>query len=285
MSTAPRIGQVLPSTTPIVDPIPPTYVPELSADRISAGRITGAVIEVGENGVIRAGQGDTSIELVQGGLFGYVDNALVFRLADGELFVKGTIEADDGYFAGDLVGAHIYGSMIEGAEITGGTITIGVNDAVFRASPLGISLGSTEWSTAPFRVDATGRLTASAATIVGTITGSEIIGSTITGTDIVGSTVATAEIGPRIIVDQFISATESWGNIRFFADVAGETPAQIMARTIGSTKTFSLVTGVDGGTGELGPELHMTVESDGAGGWRRVVDIDADLVRIGGRVL
>lgn len=243
MVSAPRIGQVLPSTSEDRDPIPPTYIPELVADKIASGEITGAVIAVGDDGVIKAGLGSTTVELVKEGLFGYVDNQLVFRLADGELFVKGTIEADDGYFSGELNGAHIFGSSIDASTITGGSITIGSDDAVFRASQLGIQLGSGDWLTAPFKVDTTGRLTANNATISGTV--------------------RTAENGGRVVMTR---TTDIWNNqvgrIELWGGIAGEQPASLTQRRSGQSSGNQLV--VDGGYDPIfskeAPKIYMSVK-------------------------
>lgn len=194
--SSPRISQTLPRTTPPAV-VEPTYIPELTADRIATGELTGAVITVGEDGVIKAGLGSTTVEIVKDGLFGYIDNQLAFRLAEGKLFVKGTVEADDGYFAGTVTAESlIAGADIRGSNISGGTITIGDGSSVFRAGALGIALGG-DFLTAPFRVTPEGQLTAQDAVITGTITGSEIVGSTIIGTTIIGGSITGAEISAQ----------------------------------------------------------------------------------------
>lgn len=62
--------------------------------------------------------------------------------------------------------------------ITGGTITIGTGNAVFKADSNGIYLGNAVFASAPFRVSPTGAVTASDITI----TGGSIQWSTIAGT-------------------------------------------------------------------------------------------------------
>lgn len=268
MVSAPRIGQVSPSTAPDASPIPPTYIPELSVDRLSGGTISGAVIEVGDDGVIKAGLGRTTVELVKEGLFGYIDNVEVFHLADGELFVKGTVQADDGYFAGALVGNAISGASIDGSTITGGTITIGSGDAVFRASQLGIQLGSGDWLTAPFTVDTTGRLTAHNATITGTI--------------------ATADSGARTVIGQGLANSYPAGRIDMWSGLAGETiPASItQQRVVGSSYGNQLV--VDAGKDPVlniyGGKLVLRSEQDGTGLKYAVAAIFADQTSVSGEL-
>lgn len=245
MVSAPRIGQVLPSTTNDADPIPPTYIAELSADKIVTGVLSGAVVTVGDDGVIKAGIGSTTVEVVKEGIYGYVENAEVFRLANGELFVKGTIEADDGYFAGDLVGNAIFGATIDGSAITGGTISIGSGDAVFRASQLGIQLGSGNWLTAPFTVDATGRLKATDATISGTI--------------------QSAAAGGRTVITRSTVNGYQVGRVEFWTGLEGETPSALTSTRRTNTGNvigteLALESGYDPVFASYGPRMQLRVE-------------------------
>lgn len=75
----------------------------------------------------------------------------------GNLTIKGTLSA---------------GSLISDSAISGGNITIGSGNSVFKASTTGIWLGNDNYSSAPFRVSTSGYLTASGATIQGSINAS-----------------------------------------------------------------------------------------------------------------
>lgn len=98
----------------------------------------------------------------------------------------------------EMTGALLAGSIVSQSSITGGTITIGDEENVFKCDSVnGISLGSSTPSTAPFRVLPNGELTATKATIKGDITS----GSTITGSTIEGGTIQTAASGKRQTID------------------------------------------------------------------------------------
>ena len=61
----------------------------------------------------------------------------------------------------------ITNSTMVGGSFNGGKITIGSGNNIFTANKDGIFLGSSSFSTAPFRVDMAGNMTASSATISG----------------------------------------------------------------------------------------------------------------------
>ena len=61
----------------------------------------------------------------------------------------------------------ITNSTMVGGSFNGGKITIGSGENIFTANKDGIFLGSSSFSTAPFRVDMAGNMTASSATISG----------------------------------------------------------------------------------------------------------------------
>lgn len=259
--TAPRIGQTIAPQVPAQDAVEPVYIPELSVDKLSGGTITGAVIEVGDDGMISAGLGDTTVELIKEGLYGYQNGAQVFRLADGGLYVKGTIEADDGYFSGEVVGATITGSTL-----LGGTITIGSGSSIFRASELGIQLGSGNWLTAPFTVDLEGNLTATQATIAGTY--------------------QTAETGGRTVLTRGTQYGFQTGRLEFWAGVSGEEPAAITGRRLDGGNSIELVieAGYDPVLLQKGPSMFMNVEGT-VGNTKAVLSIFATETQIWGRTI
>lgn len=235
--TTPRIGQTIAPQRTSNPAVEPSYVPELSADRITSGSITASTVEVGEDGAIRAGGALSYAELVADGLHGYVEGQEVFRLARGELYVKGTIEADNGYFSGDVVGATITGSTL-----IGGTITIGSGSSVFRASEQGIQLGSKDWNVAPFKVDLNGTMTATDANISGTIQSS-------------GS-------GGRIRIGQSDQYGYPTGVIEFYSGLVGESPAAISARRpgVGVPQEIAIEAGYDPTAQIYGPKMLFRTE-------------------------
>lgn len=87
-------------------------------------------------------------------------------------------------------------SKITTGTLDGIAIAIGSANNIFKADSNGIYLGNATYGSAPFRVSMAGDLTATSATITGTITGSTITGSTITG-----GTVQTSTSGQRIILN------------------------------------------------------------------------------------
>jgi hypothetical protein len=88
----------------------------------------------------------------------------------GNLSVTGTINATAGNFSGNITStATISGGTISGGTISGGTISIGSGNSIFKATTDGISLGNNTFSLAPFRVTPDGILSATNATISGTV--------------------------------------------------------------------------------------------------------------------
>jgi hypothetical protein len=69
----------------------------------------------------------------------------------------------------NIVGKLQAGSIISNTTISGGTISIGSGNSIFKADQLGIYLGNTNYSSAPFRVSPGGVLTATNANITGNI--------------------------------------------------------------------------------------------------------------------
>lgn len=113
----------------------------------------------------------------------------------------------------ELVGAN--GTFT--GELSGGTIKIGSGENVFKADANGIYLGNETFSSAEFRVTPAGALTATNATITGTITGSTVSGSTVTGSTVTVGSFDGANTGLRITSDGFIQGSgtgvkiKSWG--------------------------------------------------------------------------
>lgn len=84
-------------------------------------------------------------------------------------------------FYTDSNGNAVFSGNITGSSFSGGTITIGSGNNVFKADNNGIYLGHASFGSAPFRVNMTGQLTASGVSISnGTFSASSIVGGTIT---------------------------------------------------------------------------------------------------------
>jgi hypothetical protein len=81
---------------------------------------------------------------------------------------SGNLSAAGGTFTGNLSAA---GGTFSGA-LSGGTISIGSGNSIFKADSNGIYLGNATFGSAPFRVAPNGELTATNATISGTINAS-----------------------------------------------------------------------------------------------------------------
>jgi hypothetical protein len=81
---------------------------------------------------------------------------------------SGNLSAAGGTFTGNLSAA---GGTFSGA-LSGGTISIGSGNSIFKADSNGIYLGNATFGSAPFRVAPNGELTATSATISGTINAS-----------------------------------------------------------------------------------------------------------------
>jgi hypothetical protein len=112
---------------------------------------------------------DTPIYLDSSGKFSLL-NKLTWNGSDA-LTVNGTINATAGTFSGNITStATISGGTISGGTISGGTISIGSGNSIFKADTNGIYLGNATFGSAPFRVSPSGELTATNASISGTIT-------------------------------------------------------------------------------------------------------------------
>lgn len=100
-----------------------------------------------------------------------VGSSSQYLLFDGaNLTLSGSLSGASGTFTGTL----------SGGSVSGGTISIGSSNNIFKADSNGIYLGNATYASAPFRVSMTGSLVATSATITGSISGSTISGSTLT---------------------------------------------------------------------------------------------------------
>ena len=96
----------------------------------------------------------------------YLDSDGKFSLTDKLTFDGTNLSINgNGTFSGNLSAA---GGTFSGA-LSGGTISIGSGNDIFKADSNGIYLGNATFGSAPFRVSMAGALTATSATITGTI--------------------------------------------------------------------------------------------------------------------
>ena len=124
--------------------------------------------------------------------------------SNGDAVFKGNLSAAGGTFAGNLsaAGGTFAGNLSAAAgtftgALSGGTISIGTGNSIFKADSNGIYLGNATFADAPFRVTPAGAMTASNATITGNITATSLTlsaGVTIANTQITGlGALATAD--------------------------------------------------------------------------------------------
>jgi microcystin-dependent protein len=125
-------------------------------------RNTGAFRLGGASGISYSGTGNVTIGT--GATF-----AGALSAASGTF--SGSLSAASGTFSGDISGASgTFTGSLSGATISGGTISIGSSNNIFKADSNGIYLGNALFGSAPFKVTPAGVLTATGATISGEIT-------------------------------------------------------------------------------------------------------------------
>ena len=187
-----------------------------------------------------------------------VGNATKYLYWDGtNLTFTGNLSAAGGTFSGDLSAA---GGTFSG-QLSGGTISIGSGNSIFKADSSGIYLGNSTFSSAPFRVTPQGGLVASNANITGTInaTSGNISGDLITGGTISGTSIDINNGAFQVNSDGSLTATN--------ADITGEINA-----TSGSISGNLLVGGTISSTDITGVNISG-------------VNIDGSTITVGGRIL
>jgi hypothetical protein len=187
-----------------------------------------------------------------------VGNATKYLYWDGtNLTFTGNLSAAGGTFSGDLSAA---GGTFSG-QLSGGTISIGSGNSIFKADSSGIYLGNSTFSSAPFRVTPQGSLVASNANITGTInaTSGNISGDLITGGTISGTSIDINNGAFQVNSDGSLTATN--------ADITGEINA-----TSGSISGNLLVGGTISSTDITGVNISG-------------VNIDGSTITVGGRIL
>jgi hypothetical protein len=144
----------------------------LNADNVT---ISGGDVTINSSGITINGS-SSSINLGSGAFT--VSSAGVMTATGAT--ISGAITATSGSFAGSLNSAS---GTFTGA-LSGGTISIGSGNSIFKADSNGIYLGNTTFGSAPFRVTPAGALTATNADITGDIVANNlnISSATVTGT-------------------------------------------------------------------------------------------------------
>ena len=164
----------------------------------------------------------------------------------------GNLSAAGGTFSGNLSAA---GGTFSG-ELSGGTISIGSSNSIFKADSSGIYLGNSTFSSAPFRVTPQGGLVASNANITGTInaTSGNISGDLITGGTISGTSIDINNGAFQVNSDGSLTATS--------ANISGEinaTSGNIGGDLVTGTITAANINGVNiTGTSITGSEISGT---------------------------
>ena len=139
--------------------------------------IDGSNIQTGEI-TLTSGDGSSNLAHIKGGKTSYEDTSNegffmgfnasshpAFNIGTGTNFLK--YDQSNGL---TLRGALTAGDIASGGTLSGVNMSIGSGNSIFKASGSGIQLGHATFSSAPFRVTPAGALTASSATITGSIT-------------------------------------------------------------------------------------------------------------------
>jgi len=170
-------------------------------------------------------------------------------------------------FTGNLSAA---GGTFSG-ELSGGTISIGSGNSIFKADSNGIYLGNSTFSSAPFRVTPQGGLVASNANITGTINATS---GTISGNLITGGTISGTAININSGVFQVTSAGVLTATSVNITGTINATSGSISGNLItGGTLSSTNISGVNiTGTNISGSSITGT-------------NISGSSLSIGGRIL
>ena len=193
------------------------------------------------------------------------------------LTFTGNLSAAGGTFSGNLSAA---GGTFSG-ELSGGTISIGSSNSIFKADSNGIYLGNSTFSSAPFRVTPQGGLVANNANITGTInaTSGNISGDLITGGTISGTSIDINNGAFQVNSDGSLTATS--------ANISGEinaTSGNIGGDLVTGTITAADINGVNitgvniTGTSITGSEISGTSVTVGG---RISLPIDGGQIALG----
>jgi hypothetical protein len=149
--------------------------------------------------------------------------------SQGSASFAGNLSAAGGTFAGSLSAAE--GTFI--GALSGGTISIGSGNSIFKADSNGIYLGNATFASALFRVSMSGALVATSATITGAITAT----SGYIGTAADGWTISSTKITSKNSTVEIDSTND---RIDFKSGGVVKTRIKSGAVNIGSTSTTSV---------------------------------------------
>jgi hypothetical protein len=158
----------------------------------TTGAVTGGTgVVFTENGITAVKNGATTFSLTNAG-----DATFAGALSAATGTFSGTLQAAGGTFTGTLLaaGGTFTGALNAATGSFAGSLSVGSGNTILNVDTGGnLWIGSTAFSSAPFRVSNTGALTATSATITGTLSaGSVIVGSvTLSGTGTSLSTIET----------------------------------------------------------------------------------------------
>ena len=143
---------------------------------------------------------------------------------DDVFTTSGMIIGSTGYISAQNFKIASNGNASFSGSITGGNITIGTAPSVFKADLNGIYLGDGTFASAPFRVSPAGVLTATQATITGTITATDgfIGGWNINTNDISSDTAAGGGDGQFTSAGLILNKTGWISSEKFFISSSGE---------------------------------------------------------------
>lgn len=245
----------------------------VDAGKFLPGTITADGIFLGAGGHIYAGPtalpvtgNQARVDLNSGGIQAYDGSAQTFNLAaNGSLTLKGSITA---------------GSTITGTTVTGTSgLTAGSGNNVFIAGSSGIQLGHATFASAPFRVDMTGALTATSATISGTITGSTVTATnldatnTVSGAALVANTVTVDKVSVGLqssddlmLNGSFADGAVGWSEFRSTGSLLGSGSTTVQAAS--GTTSYFLNLATNGGRGIANPALPVSAGEQYAIGWK-----------------
>jgi hypothetical protein len=126
----------------------------------------------------------------------------------GTKLTTGTVTAD--YVVASI--------SISSPTITGGSISIGTGNTIFKADASGIYLGNATFGSAPFRVDMNGAVTASSLTLTNASVGA---GSSYTGNTIAETYIGNLSCSKITTGDFIVGGTNQPGNIKIIESSSG----------------------------------------------------------------
>jgi len=181
--------------------------------------IDGSNIQTGEI-TLTSGDGTDNLAHIKGGKTSYEDTSnegffMGFNASNHPSFNIGTTTDYLKYDQSNglvLRGSLTADDIASGGTLSGVNMSIGSNNAIFKATSSGIQLGHATFSSAPFRVNTDGALTATSVTVTGSVTATS-------------GAIAGASVGPFTTASDKIylgTGTFNNSNTGFYADDSGQ---------------------------------------------------------------